>query len=376
MTLSLSACCLMVSQLLFGTSYWPGEAGGLISAEDYAVFAVPMVKGPRPPQEEVNVYLLNRVAEDAGFEAYANARVRGESVHRARTKAQEAGSPVALARLRKGKEAFRESAIRLLLRYACDKDDPDERCRALGFIGCSGIGGAEGVQAAISGLDDPAAAVRQWSLTALSLAGSEAGVATDKVSSLAQSDPSEDVRAAAIFCLGRMGRRAVGAVPVLEAIASGKDPLLSVYAHAALVAVTERTDKGLSGVIPVLGQVTAQARMLGAALLGSLGPLAGEAVPSLVAALEDPDDGVRREAIRALGSIGKEPEVALPALKRLAVSGPDGWEASRAMVHFPGGPVQARAAVVELVASGNTDRKTVALLYLDDLGVTSLADFG
>jgi len=59
--------------------------------------------------------------------------------------------------------------------------------------------------------------------------------------------------------------------------------------------------------------------------LGKLGDPA--AIPELLAALEDPDDGLREAVARALGEL--EAEAAVTALVRLLASGPDGAGAAR-----------------------------------------------
>jgi HEAT repeat protein len=45
-----------------------------------------------------------------------------------------------------------------------------------------------------------------------------------------------------------------------------------------------------------------------------IGPVAAEAVPALITALSDADEGVRRGAARALGQIGPAASEAVPAL--------------------------------------------------------------
>jgi RNA polymerase sigma factor (sigma-70 family) len=69
----------------------------------------------------------------------------------------------------------------------------------------------------------------------------------------------------------------------------------------ALVDLFERTPPGLD-------------RNRIAIALGHIGPAAKEAVPSLLRALNDPNIGVRRVAARALGGIGAEPDLVVPAL--------------------------------------------------------------
>jgi HEAT repeat protein len=48
--------------------------------------------------------------------------------------------------------------------------------------------------------------------------------------------------------------------------------------------------------------------------LARIGPAAEAAVPELLAALDDPDEDVRRSVIRALGQIGPAAADAVPAL--------------------------------------------------------------
>lgn len=59
------------------------------------------------------------------------------------------------------------------------------------------------------------------------------------------------------------------------------------------------------------------ARRQAAAGLGEKGELAKGATPTLLAALKDKDEFVRRMAVRSLGQIKAEPDVAIPAMKRL-----------------------------------------------------------
>ena len=65
------------------------------------------------------------------------------------------------------------------------------------------------------------------------------------------------------------------------------------------------------------------------------------AVPDLIAALDDPDAGVRVAVIQALGRIGPDAGAAVPALRRLVNDEPDGGargaadDASKAIVRTP-----------------------------------------
>jgi len=92
--------------------------------------------------------------------------------------------------------------------------------------------------------------------------------------------------------------------------------------------------------------------------LGKLGPAAQGAVADLLATLDDPDDGLREAAARALGDLGAREAVA-PICRRLA-SGPDGAGALR-----PGTPrlQEPCEALLEALGDiGDSDPAVVAVI--------------
>ncbi len=92
--------------------------------------------------------------------------------------------------------------------------------------------------------------------------------------------------------------------------------------------------------------------------LGKLGPAAQGAIADLLATLDDPDDGLREAAARALGDLGAREAVA-PICRRLA-SGPDGAGALR-----PGTPrlQEPCEALLEALGDiGDSDPAVVAVI--------------
>jgi len=89
--------------------------------------------------------------------------------------------------------------------------------------------------------------------------------------------------------------------------------------------------------------------------LGKLGPAAQPAIADLLATLDDPDDGLREAAARALGDLGA-PEAVAPICSRLA-SGPDGAGALR-----PGTPRLQEPCEALLEALGDIGDKDPAVV--------------
>jgi HEAT repeat protein len=180
-------------------------------------------------------------------------------------------------------------------------------------------------------LTDPVFEVRASVAFALGRIGSEAHEAIPSLAA-AMRDPSPVVRWASLWALDQIGPKGDAVVQACRAAVA--DPM-------ATVRFVEKPghpwSRGKPAVVPVLDELSKQphrrrpcaprADRLGveyeemvlrqtlpeyaARLLGEMGPAAREAVPNLVAALQDPITGIRREAGDALKKI--DPEAAAHA---------------------------------------------------------------
>ncbi len=144
-----------------------------------------------------------------------------------------------------------------------------------------------------------ALAVDPWRLERLALVGRRTdGVVRGLESVVADRAASENLRAAAIECLGLIGGAASSAVPVLEHACD--DPALGVR---ALLTLGRIGSAGVPRLIAALEDDSSDVRLFAAVALGRAGGLAGVARPQLEARLEDPDAGVRAAAREALERI-------------------------------------------------------------------------
>lgn len=121
-------------------------------------------------------------------------------------------------------------------------------------------------------------------LRALSLYGSDAAPAIGKIIVLLHNEDDSEIRWTAARTLGKIGRAAKEATPML--VEAMKDPEPLVREHAAEA-------------------------------LGDIGPDAKEAIPELVKALKDPDARVRRDAVRSLGQMGPAAKSAIESIRPL-----------------------------------------------------------
>jgi HEAT repeat protein len=101
------------------------------------------------------------------------------------------------------------------------------------------------------------------------------------------------------------------------------DRLERVHAAADLVKLGRQGKRPVPALVQALREERRVAvRKMAALVLGDLAPHAQEALPALIDALRDSDEGLRRRAAVALGRFGGAAVSALPAL-RLSLSDPD-----------------------------------------------------
>ena len=115
--------------------------------------------------------------------------------------------------------------------------------------------------------------------------------------------------------LGRHASAARGAIPLLRARLNDEDLGTRRTAAVTLWQMTQETDQVLPTLTGLLEPgVHWQSRIAAAEALGTIGPGAKAAVPKLMRALNDEDDGLRAAAATALGKVGRGSRDAIPSL--------------------------------------------------------------
>lgn len=179
-------------------------------------------------------------------------------------------------------------------------------------------------------------------------------------------DPEAAVRAAAASALAKAGAQAQTASPALVARLRDPDENVRLRAADALVVIGP-TAASLPQLIRMLEGEAAPVRAVAARVVAAMGPAGRDAVPSLTAALGEPDDVTRTAAAVALAQIGPEARTAVPAL--LAVMAAPGDARFRAveavgLIRDP----RAVAALCRALGDSNADMRWQAARALGRVG--------
>jgi HEAT repeat protein len=161
----------------------------------------------------------------------------------------------------------------------------------------------------------------------------EAGRGADVMDELLKllDNPVADERESAAVTLGRMGPVASAAVPLLVKHATDADFGPSLRCIAALGEIGPGAASSVSVLTDVLkNNPTWQIRNMAAWSLGRVGPLAVMAVPTLMAALDDPESQVQETAAWALAGLGPAAKEAQPLLEKKV----KGWFSHPDLVAF------------------------------------------
>ncbi len=121
-------------------------------------------------------------------------------------------------------------------------------------------------------------------------------------------DSTYEVRLEAVLALGTLARPSdrnllAAIVKGLNERLNDRDPTVRVWAHIALMAVDEVTEKSLQNVTKLLKNKEVKSRVTAARGLGALGPKAKAAVPALIEALHDAEPEVVASAGWALAQV-------------------------------------------------------------------------
>lgn len=122
--------------------------------------------------------------------------------------------------------------------------------------------------------------------------------------------------------LGLVGWKARAALPVLAKLCDDSDPFTSISAARSMMLISEVSALPMNTLKESLKSTDAKARKAAAIALGDLGVDAKVAVPALRDALKDKEAPVRWSVAEALGRIGADAANAVPALAK-ALRDPD-----------------------------------------------------
>jgi HEAT repeat protein len=202
-------------------------------------------------------------------------------------------------------------------------EHPVERANAVEYLSVAG-GGRPAVVAALAGLlRDRDAGIRRRALTALSRLGLFAYPAAAEIGAAALSDPSVELRLAAIDCLVEAGPATAPALEPLIRCTQATDARIRAAATRALAAVGPAARTAAAALVGLLGDADASVRAGAACGLGRIAPQGAEVVVALRRAAADADATVRAAAIDALGRLGPPAAEATADLERAAADADD-----------------------------------------------------
>lgn len=155
----------------------------------------------------------------------------------------------------------------------------------------------------IEGLKNKDASIRRNAAFALGELGSDAEPALNELSFVLQNDSDLEVRRNAAFALGEIG---VPAIHVLLSMLNDKDPRVRRNVTSALVRIGQ---PAIPSLVKLLKDGDPIMRRNSAVILGNIGPKAGDAIPALEKALQDPDKGfcwTVKQALRKIKQTSSE----------------------------------------------------------------------
>lgn len=229
--------------------------------------------------------------------------------------------------------------------------DPAVRAKAAHALRKATRAGRMVVPALAKALEDPDETVRQEAAAALTSFGPDAAMAAPQLIRLLQEEKDLWIRLHAVWVLAAIGPKAEKAIPALKKTldAGGENSVLAVEAARALGSIGKTA---LPALIEAMRKKDPFIRRRAAAGLADLGPDAKDAVPVLVDALGDTEDGwVPRVACWALRNIGPAAKNALPRLRELLKENNNllQMDAARAMVAIDPKAEEARPVLRKLI---------------------------
>jgi HEAT repeat protein len=220
-------------------------------------------------------------------------------------------------------------------------DDPDARASAARALGGMGPQAKEAIPALVTNLAYNDSTVRQESVDALALIGSESLAPVRKA--LASETAAQ--RASAALVLAQLGASAQAAEPELVALlASEKDPTVRAATLTAMAKVSADPAKAMPALVAAVGDDSEAIRHAAINAIGGTKALRRVAAAPLAAQLKSENAATRQRAAQALGRLGPDAVDVLPALL-------DATRAAKGEAAFAGALAQIGPAALNAVVA-------------------------
>jgi HEAT repeat protein len=177
-------------------------------------------------------------------------------------------------------------------------------------------GGRAGLPALSKALKDDDLTVRRAAVWSLMCIGHKAGPATPALTA-ALADDDAEVRRHAAAALGDIEPSAVNAVPSLIRVLKEDQTGATRQFAANALGKIGRVTQAVPALVQALTDPDINVRTAAAEALGKFGPTANEAIPTLLATIQDMNvggEGLRRSSALALGQIGQPTSEVVEAL--------------------------------------------------------------
>lgn len=183
-------------------------------------------------------------------------------------------------------------------------------------------------------------------------------------------DPHVSVVWNATRDLAKIGRAAAAALPGLTVVLAGHDPTSRLWARFAIAKITGDEEAHMPEFIKALGNKKTLFPGMASAALAGFGRTASEAVPLLIAELDEANAEYRWSAAGALANIGEEAAEAVPALAN-TLNDPDEkvrWYAAWALGQIGSAAERAIPSLLPLLDDIDDDVRGYAARSIANIG--------
>ncbi len=200
-----------------------------------------------------------------------------------------------------------ESAIPELIKLYDDEENYHFRDRIAGYLGDIGLAA---LPALVEGLHHEDNEIRVGVLYAIGELGSDASVTASEVIELLDDDEPR-VRRAAVSTLGKIGADPDEAIPALIDAMSDTDQFVREEAVDSLMEYGASAKPVIPDIIEALGDTNSKVRSSAAHIFKKIGK---DGIPHLEPLLGDENPDIRKQAVMALGYIGPDAAMLVPAI--------------------------------------------------------------